>query len=142
MKRSLLFVLSALLFSTPVLSQGFAGLNAGNYAGVTGVMLQPASIVDSRFKFDINLFSTDVRYSNNYFLLDRNVLLKFNKTSFDDYRTFRSKYLSEAKLDPGEKTFFNISNRTQLPLSFMATLSEKSAIAFNLQSRSMIQGET
>ncbi len=139
-KKYLLSILPFLLFAPCVFPQGFAGINMGNYAGITGVMLQPASIVDSRFKFDINLFSTDARYSNNYLLLNRNVLLKFNKSNFDDYPTFRSKYLSEATLAPGEKTFFNISNRTQLPLSFMLTLNEKSAVAFNLQSRSLMQG--
>ncbi len=140
MKKSLLFSLFAFLLSPHLFSQRFVGFNTGNYAGITGVMIQPASIVDSRFKFDINLFSTDVRYSNNYFLLNRDVLLKFNKNNFDDYQTFRSRYLSEAKLATGEKAFFNISNRTQLPLSFMVNLSEKSALALNLQSRTMIQG--
>lgn len=140
MKKYLLIILPILLFAPSLFSQGFAGINTGNYGGVTGVMLQPASIVDSRHKFDINIFSTDARYSNNYFLLDRNVILKFNKSNFDDYPTFRSKYLSEANLKPGEKVFFNISNRTQLPLSFMVTLNEKSAFAFNLQSRTMMQG--
>ncbi|MCY7420191.1 MAG: OmpA family protein [Chitinophagaceae bacterium] len=140
MKKSLLFALSALLLSSQLFSQRFVGFNTGNYAGITGVMLQPASIVDSRHKFDINLFSTDVRYSNNYFLLNRDVLLKFNKNNFDDYQTFRSKYLSEAQLAAGEKAFFNVSNRTQLLLSFMVTLSEKSALALNIQSRTMIQG--
>lgn len=140
MKKCLLFILSAFLLSPQLFSQRFVGFNTGNYAGITGVMLQPASIVDSRFKFDINLFSTDVRYSNNYFLLNRDVLLKFNKNNFDDYPTFRARYLSEAQLAAGEKAFFNISNRTQLPLSFMVNLSEKSALALNIQSRTMIQG--
>lgn len=140
MKKKLLFILSLFTLSSSLFSQGFLGLNTGNYAGITGVMLQPASIVDSRFKFDINLFSTDIRYNNNYFLLDRDVLLKFNKKNFGDYQTFRSKYLSEAALAPGEKAFFNIANRTQIPLSFMVSLGEKSALALNFQSRSMIQG--
>ncbi|MBD0288268.1 MAG: hypothetical protein ICV79_23000, partial [Flavisolibacter sp.] len=140
MKRSLLFIMSAFLLSLPLFSQRFVGINTGNYSGITGVMLQPASIVDSRFKFDINLFSTDVRYSNNYFLLNRDALLKLNKNHFGDYQTFRSKYLSEAQLQAGEQAFLNISNRTQLPLSFMVTLDEKSALALNLQSRTMIQG--
>lgn len=132
--------MSAFLLSLPLFSQRFVGINTGNYSGITGVMLQPASIVDSRFKFDINLFSTDVRYSNNYFLLNRDALLKLNKNHFGDYQTFRSKYLSEAQLQAGEQAFLNISNRTQLPLSFMVTLGEKSALALNLQSRTMIQG--
>ncbi len=139
-KLPLLLCLSFCLIFSKAFSQDFLGLSTGNYSGVTGVMFQPASIVDSRYKFDINLFSTDVNYSNNYFLLDRDVILKFNKNKFDDYNTFKARYLSEASLAPGEKVFFNINNRTQLPLSFMATTGKKSAIALNLQFRTMIQG--
>jgi len=141
MKRSLLLlsIFLTIIFSKTV-AQDFLGINTSNYAGISGVMLQPASIVDSRFKFDINLFSTGVNYSNNYLLVDRKALLKFNSNNFADYQTFKSKYLSEAGLTPGEKAFANISNRTQMPLSFMATLSKKSAIALNIQSRTMAQG--
>ncbi|MEO6707002.1 MAG: OmpA family protein [Ginsengibacter sp.] len=139
-KYLLLFFVFSFLFLSNSFSQGFNGLSSGNYSGITGVMLQPASIVDSRFKFDINLFSTDVNFSNNYFLLDRKVILKFNKNNFDDYTTFKNEYLSQASLSPGQKVFFNINSRTQIPLSFMATTGKKSAIAFNMQLRSMIEG--
>ena len=121
-------------------AQSFLGINNGNYAGVTGVMLQPASIVDSRYKFDINLISSSVNYSNNYFLVDRSVILKFNKNNFSDYQSFKANYLSVRSLSAGEKVFLNINNRTQVPLSFMATLGKKSAMAVNIQSRSKIQG--
>ena len=134
-----IFILLSFLYSTSF-SQDFLGLSTGNYSGITGVSLQPARIVDSRHKFDINLFSTGVNYSNNYFLLDKNVLLKFNKNKFDDYASFKDEYLSQASLDAGEKAFFNINNRTQLPLSFMAGTGKKSAIALNMQFRTMIQG--
>jgi outer membrane protein OmpA-like peptidoglycan-associated protein len=127
-------------FLPGVQAQSFLGINTGNYAGVTGVMLQPASIVDSRYKFDINLISSGVNYSNNYFLVDRNAILKFNKNNFSDYQSFKANYLSVRNLSAGEKVFFNINNRTQVPLSFMATLGKKSAIAVNIQSRSKIQG--
>lgn len=140
MKKSLPFVLLLTLISFNATSQDFLGISTGNFGGVTGVLLQPASIVDSRYKFDINLFSTGTRYSNNYYLVNRDAILKFNKNNFDDYQTFKSKYLSAASLQAGEKAFFNITNRTQLPLSFMATINKKSAIALNFQSRSMIQG--
>ena len=127
-------------YCTDVFCQDFLGLSTGNYAGVTGVMLQPASIVDSRHKFDINIFSTGVNYSNNYFLVNRDAILKFNKKNFNTYSEFKSRYLSEGNLDNGEKAFFNINNRVQLPLSFMATTGRKSAIALNIQMRSKIQG--
>ncbi|MEO9004383.1 MAG: hypothetical protein ABI288_06585, partial [Ginsengibacter sp.] len=139
-KLLLLSFLISFLFFSKTYSQDFLGLSTGNYSGVTGVMLQPAQIVDSRFKFDINLFSTGVSYSNNYFLLDKNAILKFNKSDFNDYATFKDRYLSEASLPAGEKVFFNINNRTQLPFSFMATTGKKSAIALNMQLRTMIQG--
>lgn len=134
-----LLIFLSFLFSKSY-SQDFLGLSTGNFSGISGVMLQPASIVDSRYKFDINLFSTSVNYGNNYFLLDRDVLLKFNKNKFDDYATFKDRYLSEASLMSGEKAYFNINNRTQIPLSFMATTGKKSAIALNMQFRTMIQG--
>jgi outer membrane protein OmpA-like peptidoglycan-associated protein len=140
MKKGLLLLgLFFCFYSPKVFSQDFLGLSTGNYSGITGVMLQPASIVDSRFKFDINLLSTDVNYSNNYFLLDRKAILKINKNNFDNYATFKDNYLSEASLPAGQKVFFNINNRTQLP-GFMATTGKKSAIALNLQFRTMIQG--
>lgn len=140
MIKKILNVLLLLTPATAVYSQDFLGISTGNYGGVTGVLLQPASIADSRYKFDINVFSTGVNYSNNYFLVNRDAILKFNKNNFEDYQTFKAKYLSEANLATGERAFFNITNRTQLPLSFMATLGKKSAVAFNMQSRSMIQG--
>ncbi|MEO6188598.1 MAG: OmpA family protein [Ginsengibacter sp.] len=115
-------------------------MNTGNYAGITGVSLQPASIVDSRHRFDINLISTDVSFDNNYFLVDKNAILKFNKNNFDSYKEFKDNYLSEASLGPNETAFFNVQSRVQLPFSFMATTGKKSAIAANLQFRSIAQG--
>lgn len=54
MKKNLfLIIVFAILSFHYSHAQGFTGINTGNYAGITGVMLQPASIVDSRFKFDI-----------------------------------------------------------------------------------------
>jgi len=139
MKKIYIIAALSFLFFTSQ-SQDFLGISTGNFSGVSGVMLQPASIVDSRHKFDINLFSTSINYSNNYFLVNRDALLKFNKNSFNDYQTFKSRYLSEASLPSGERVFLNINNRIQVPLSFMATTGKKSAIALNIQSRSMIQG--
>lgn len=121
-------------------AQDFLGLSTGNFSGVTGVSLQPASIVDSRHKFDINLISTDVTFKNNYFLVDRDALLKFNSKNFSNWNTFQDKYIRRSDMGNNQKMWFDVNNRTQLPLSFMATMSPKSAIALNLQSRTMLQG--
>ncbi len=139
-KPKIFTFLILILIATQARSQDFLGINTGNFAGVTGLSLQPASIVDSRYKFDINLFSTGINYSNNYLLVNREAILKFNKNNYENYNSFKQRYLTESNLAPGEKVFFNLGNRVQLPLSFMATTGKKSAIAFNMQFRSVIQG--
>ena len=52
MKKSIVSL--SLLVSYLANSQDFTGFNQSNYAGVTGIYQQPASIVDGRMKFDMN----------------------------------------------------------------------------------------
>ena len=137
--KNRLCVLSAILLSSAATqAQDFLGLSTGNYAGVTGVMLQPASIVDSRHKFDINLVSISANFDNNMATVDKDAIYNFDINNYKHFRTFKQKYM---EYDPasGERGWINAANRTQLPLSFMVTLGKKSALALNLQSRSMVQ---
>ena len=48
-------------------AQSYFGFQNDNYAGVNGAVYNPSSIVDSRFRSDINLASYDVGFSNNYY---------------------------------------------------------------------------
>lgn len=48
-------------------AQSYTGYFPDNYAGVQGVLFNPASIVDSRFKTDINLFSTSGTLTNDFY---------------------------------------------------------------------------
>src|SRR6188768_3358433 len=66
MKKPLLFLI--ILFSaTYAKAQSYMGYIPDNYAGIQGVLFNPASIVDSRFKTDINLFSTSSSLNNDYY---------------------------------------------------------------------------
>jgi hypothetical protein len=47
------------------MGQNMAGFNTCNYTGVTGVFFNPSSIADSRYRFDINLFSLDASAGSN-----------------------------------------------------------------------------
>lgn len=69
MKKVLLPFLFLLLFSTGF-SQNYLGVSTSNYAGVMGNDLNPASFVDGRFKFDLNLFSTNLNLYQNFGYLD------------------------------------------------------------------------
>lgn len=52
--------------------QNYVGVNTSNYAGVMGLDLQPASFVDGRFKFDLNLGSASVNVFQNFGYFDAN----------------------------------------------------------------------
>lgn len=79
MKKSLLFLI--VLFSiTKGNAQSYMGYFPDNYAGVQGVLFNPASIVDSRFKTDINIFSTSGSLNNDFYSLS---LFDLSKSSYD-----------------------------------------------------------
>lgn len=69
MKKLLLPFLFLMLFSTGF-AQNYLGVTTSNYAGVMGNDLNPASFVDGRFKFDLNLFSTNLNVYQNFGYLD------------------------------------------------------------------------
>ena len=77
---------TALLFSITLFSmmkgnaQSYTGYILDNYAGVQGVLFNPASIVDSRFKTDINLFSTSGTLNNDFYGIS---LFDLPKDSYD-----------------------------------------------------------
>ncbi|NRT16579.1 outer membrane protein OmpA-like peptidoglycan-associated protein [Flavobacterium sp. 28A] len=64
MKKSLLSILVFASFASAN-AQSYLGYTHDNYAGVQGVLFNPASIVDSRFKTDINLFSISTSINND-----------------------------------------------------------------------------
>jgi hypothetical protein len=133
-----LFQISLLtILSFGAKAQDFLAISTGNYAGVTGVALQPASIADNRYKFDINLFSTSLGFKSNFIGFDRSfaVANKFNLGNISNFYDFRAKTLSRLPLAAGVNGYANITNTTQIPVSFMIATGKKSAIALNMRSR-------
>jgi hypothetical protein len=55
-KIILIFILASAKYSS---SQNYLGVASSNYAGVMGTDIQPASFVDGRLKFDMNLYSVN-----------------------------------------------------------------------------------
>lgn len=73
------------LFSTS--AQSYIGYTVDNYSGVHGLILNPASVVDSNFRTDINLLSVSAFAGSDYFGLDLTIALESLKGegfSFDD----------------------------------------------------------
>lgn len=78
MKQLFLFLTLCLTVVTAA-AQDFPGYRAGNYTGVNGAFFNPASIADSRYRFDLNLISVSTLAGNNKAAFNLKDLLK----SFD-----------------------------------------------------------
>jgi hypothetical protein len=65
MFRSTVLVLT-LLFTTLVYSQSYPGLNVDNFAGVHGLLLNPANAAATRTGFELNLLSVSVAGNSDY----------------------------------------------------------------------------
>ncbi len=137
MKKSikyLLVVLVAAYFHNESQAQNNLGHNTDNYSGVYSLSYNPAEIVDSRFRFHMNIVSFGTTVSNNYIGIKRTALFKDRDFSFDD-PNFTDNYLVE-RLN-GKKKGVYYSADLMAPLSFMFNFGKKHehAIGFNTRLR-------
>ena len=106
-------------------AQSYLGFLTDNYAGVHGIISNPANIVDSRFKTDINLASVSLGATND----------AFGVNVFDAFG-------SNFNFDKDAKKFFSDNNNVQtnvdiLGPSFMFNLAPRHALAFSTRGRSI-----
>lgn len=80
MKKITIFIL--LSISSNYFSQNYLGISSSNYAGSMGTDIQPASFVDGRFKFDLNLFSLNFSAYQNFAHFDTRGMDKWWVKSF------------------------------------------------------------
>lgn len=121
--------------------QDLNGMATGNYAGVNGVSFNPASIADSRYKFDLNLINVNSTFSNNFLLVKNDAFVRrlFWKqpyaSSFDAVK--------RDILFPDDRNEQSIrgSVRTNVlfPFSFMASTGKRSSIAVTMVNRTINQ---
>ncbi|KAF0198498.1 MAG: OmpA/MotB domain-containing protein [Bacteroidetes bacterium] len=109
--------------------QEFLPFSQSTYSGVSGLMLQPASIADSRYRFDMVFFGTNFLVSNNYLAFRREAF--YNPGRWDE-DNFKEKYVFE-NLNGKDKS--GIINIGMILPSFMVNLNEKSALAFTTRIR-------
>jgi hypothetical protein len=133
MKKLIYCSLTLLLFCQLTQAQSFLPFATSNYAGITGVHLQPASIADSRYRFDMAISSTDASFYNTFYGIDPYVL-RHPKLLQD--LDFKDPDNVSRNMDGTDKA--GIFSEKQDILSFMVTLSDKDAIAFTPSLRSII----
>jgi hypothetical protein len=119
MKNRINLSLLVLVFSTTIVSsQSYVGHGVDNYAGIHGVVYNPANVVSSNVRADINLFSASVFAGSDY--------LNIN---FDDITNPEDGYDFEDDAETFPKNNNNFFlNADVLGPSFMFNLSKKSSI--------------
>lgn len=122
MKNKLLFAFTFFCLSF-VNAQSYFGFLNDNYAGVHSVLNNPANIVDSRYRADINLFSFSALATNDYYGV------KFFDLVKRDYN-----FEKEAKQYPNDSNNF-LTNFDILGPSFMFNLNNKNSIALFTRAR-------
>ena len=115
--KKILIALLGLISGFEMHSQSFFGSQYDNYSGVNAVMSNPANIVGSRFKTDINLASGSLFVGNDYYIVKFGDLFK-SDYDFEKYAKTNPK--------PNNSLYSNIE---ALGPSFMMNLGSKNAIA-------------
>ncbi len=136
MTRKLLSAIIALIGFNQLEAQDFVGFNQSNYAGVTGIYQQPASIVDGRMKFDMTLIGFNLGAFNNYIGVDRAAFKKTN-VQYDAFNdpNFQDNYLKAR--NNGRDKNMAVNSRIVGP-SFMVNLNRKNAIAISTGVRNYV----
>ncbi|MEP7093353.1 MAG: DUF5723 family protein [Flavobacterium sp.] len=124
MKKTFLILLF-LISSLTITAQSYAGYFQDNYAGVQSVLFNPASIADSRFKTDINLFSISGTVGNDLYGVK---LFDVFKNGYD--------FDSEAKMTPSNANNARINFDIMGP-SFMFNIAPKHTLAVFTRARSI-----
>lgn len=124
-KKLLLIVL---LVTVKMNAQTYMGFIPDNYAGIQGVLFNPASIADSRFRADINLFSTSSSLNNDYYGVS---LFELPSDSYD--------FDNEAIVTP-KKNNGGILYSDVLGTAFMFNIAPKHTVALYTRARAIVNG--
>ena len=131
--RNLIF-LTLVLLARNVAGQGISGYNLSNWAGVSGLDINPASIADMPYKFDMSLVGAGFTFSNNYIGINWKPLLK-DVRSQNVNSDFQDAYLTTNN-NTAPKSIF-IQAYAQLP-SFAVAVSPSISLGFTFKIRTII----
>ncbi len=133
MRRTIIRTFTFLILFLSVLSganaQPFLPFANWNHAGINGIYLQPASIADTRMKFDMTLFGLDINVGNDLYRVGKGLFTSGDiENNFDDYK----------KPISGIDNYRALVGFDMQLLNFMVTLSPKSALGFHSRFRTMV----
>jgi len=75
MRKIVIATLGPLLLCQLAQAQSFAGFHTSNYAGIYGVLTNPASAAGTRYKWDVNIIGVDAKAGNTYASVKKSSLI-------------------------------------------------------------------
>ncbi|MES2811449.1 MAG: DUF5723 family protein [Bacteroidota bacterium] len=124
--KKILVLFSILIVSISSKAQSYLGYYHDNYAGVQSVLFNPASIADSNFRTDINLFSASITGTNDYYGVNVFDLFKSGYNLETDAKLFQS----------GSNNF--VLNADIMGPSFMFNIKPKHSMALFTRARAVV----
>jgi len=134
MKKIFTIIILLIIVNMNGSGQEFLPFATSNYAGVTGVHLQPASIADSRYKFDMSVSATSIGFYNNFLGIDPYVI--WHPELFKSLGEWDNLNYVNKNYDGEDKS--GIFSMQQDLFSIMFSLSDKDAIAFTPSMRTIL----
>lgn len=113
-------------------AQSFAGYHNSHYAGIYGVLSNPASAAGSRYKWDVNIIGADVKGGNTYASFPKDVLFNFP----DSFRRNDNYFLDTA----ATRKQNGWGTAEVLMPSALYAIDEKQSVAFTWRIRSAANG--
>ncbi len=123
MKKTLFITFFSISLSIGLKAQFLQTYTGDNFSGINAASLQPASIADSHYKFDITFIGWQTGLSSNFGAYNTNVISGF-PSSLKYYRK-----------STGKSYYYK--NEELLFLSFMLTITPKDAIGFTKRTRTI-----
>lgn len=137
--RTNLLVFAFSLLVTAVYGQHMMGFNSSNYAGLSGMATNPACIVDSRYRLEVNVLSTDFNLQNSFLGLEQNLFSlgdanPLNQSQYtNNFQMLRRDFFKEEDV----KTFNTFINSRTMGPSAMFQLG-KNAFSFTTEVRGLM----
>ncbi|RFS26466.1 hypothetical protein DVR12_01370 [Chitinophaga silvatica] len=132
LNRIFFSTVAAMLLANIALAQSFTGYNTSNYAGIYGVISNPATAAGYRYKWDLNIMGADINAGNTYISVPKSVL--FNMP--DTLRLNRDYFL-----DQGANRKQNGWEMAEIVLpSVLYSIDDKQSVSFLWRMRSSSNG--